>query len=118
MLRIRESKSPNPVSRKLDVAGSPPARSRLADGGMSVASSTSRASAPSMSTAALLLHDDEPTLALVRSLVESAGFQTGAVASAYRLQMIDSPAPPAFVVLGMTAIDDRDMDLVAYLRRR
>ncbi len=71
-----------------------------------------------MKTAALILHDDEPTLALVRGLAESAGFDPLPVSSVYKLVLDDTPVAPRFVVLGITAIDERDLEIVAVLRAR
>jgi signal transduction histidine kinase len=71
-----------------------------------------------MSSPALILHDDERTLSLVRGLLESAGYETASAASAYRLLSLETAEPPRLVLLGMTALDDRDVELVSILRRR
>jgi signal transduction histidine kinase len=71
-----------------------------------------------MSTASLLLHDDEPTLALVRGLLLSAGFESVAESSVYKVILSDAGPSPRLVVLGMTAVDERDMEIVPALRQR
>jgi signal transduction histidine kinase len=71
-----------------------------------------------MTTSALILHDDEPTLALARGLLDSAGFTPVPVSSVYRLLLDDGPADPRLVVLGVSAIDERDMEIIPVLRAR
>jgi signal transduction histidine kinase len=71
-----------------------------------------------MTTAALILHDDEPTLALARGLLESAGYAPSCVPSVYRLLLEDGPVSPRLVVLAVSAVDERDMEIVPVLRAR
>lgn len=71
-----------------------------------------------MSTASLILHDDEPTLALVRGLLLSAGFESVAESSVYKVVLSDGGPAPRLVVIGMTAVDERDMEIVPALRQR
>lgn len=68
--------------------------------------------------AAWVLHDDPPTTALVRSLLTSDGFDVTAAESPLRLLADPSPRPPSLVLVGLTAVDERDLELVAVLRRR
>lgn len=107
------------MSRILDAADGLGASARASDDGTDVADLPGRIlRRGTMKTAALILHDDEPTLALVRGLVESAGFEPLAVHSVYKLVLDDAPVAPRFVVLGVTAIDERDLEIVAVLRTR
>jgi signal transduction histidine kinase len=70
-----------------------------------------------MASVAMLLHDDEPTLALIRRVVEDAGFSVSVVQSAFKA--VTTGAPSArFVVLGVSAVDERDMEVVSALRSR
>jgi len=109
----------NPLSRKLDVSSRLPATAQGADPGMAIAPSGRRESASqTMTSSALILHDDESTLTLVRGLLESAGYESGAATSSYRLLGLEVAAPARLIVLGMTALEDRDVELVPLLRRR
>ena len=71
-----------------------------------------------MTSGALILHDDGPTLGLVRSVLESSGFEVAAASSSYRAVTADLGAPAHLVLLGMTAVEDRDLEIVPILRRR
>jgi len=68
--------------------------------------------------AAWVLHDDPPTTAMVRSLLTSEGFDVASVESPLRALADPAPRPPSLVLLGLTALDERDLELVAILRRR
>lgn len=65
-----------------------------------------------------MLHDDPPTTAMVRSLLAAEGYDVAAVESPLRALADPAPRPPALVLLGLTALDERDLELVAVLRRR
>ena len=71
-----------------------------------------------MQGSALILHDDEPTLALVRGILSSAGLDAVGATSIYKVILSDDPTPPHLVVLGLTAVDERDMEIVSVLRAR
>lgn len=67
--------------------------------------------------AAWVLHDDPPTLGMVRSLLASEGYEVTSVDSPFRA-LASVGATPSLVLLGLAAIDDRDLELVTILRRR
>jgi signal transduction histidine kinase len=71
-----------------------------------------------MTSAALILHDDEPTLVLLRNLLDTAGYQSGAATSPHRMLALDVETAPRLVLLGMAAVEDRDVEIVSLLRRR
>ncbi len=108
----------NPVSRNLNVASRLPEAGRGSAPGTDVADLSRRSLVPIMSSAALILHDDEQTSSLVRALLASAGYETASSPSAYRLLAAEIVAPPRLVLLGMSAVEDRDVELVSLLRRR
>lgn len=67
--------------------------------------------------AAWVLHDDPPTLGMIRSLLASEGYDVTSVDSPFRA-LASVGAAPSLVLLGLAAIDDRDLELVTILRRR
>lgn len=74
--------------------------------------------AASARLSAVVLHDAEPTLALVRSLLDAAGFDVLCTASALQLAVADGIERARLIVLGATAVDDRNVEVVSILRRR
>jgi signal transduction histidine kinase len=68
--------------------------------------------------AALVLHDSEPTIVLLRSLLEAAGFEVSSARSALQVAAADDVGAVRFVVLGLSAVDDRHVEVVSILRRR
>lgn len=67
---------------------------------------------------ALLLHDDPRTVALVRAIVSDEGFGVAAAETPFRLLEVAPEAVPDLVLLGLTCLEDRDLELVGVLRRR
>ncbi len=66
----------------------------------------------------LLLHDDIATREMVRAVLAADDADVVAVESAYRTLAAPPASPPDVVLLGLTAVDDRDVELVAILRRQ
>jgi len=71
-----------------------------------------------MTRIAHLLHDDGPSLDLAEAVLEAQGFRVHRATDAYRL--LGLPAEPAadLALVGITAVDERDVDVVALLRER
>jgi signal transduction histidine kinase len=67
---------------------------------------------------ALVLHDDARTVEMVRAVAGSEGFDVEVAETPWRL--VDAAAGPApdLLLLGLGEVDDRDVELVAILRRR
>jgi len=109
----------NFVSQNLDVGRLSTVDQRACPDGMPIAHSGRMNLAPApVTSASLILHDDEPTLAHLRSLLNSAGYETASAPTAYKLLSIDFSEPPQLVLLGMTSLDDRDVEVVTVLRKR
>lgn len=74
-----------------------------------------------MDPVAVVVHDDERMLALIASLLEAEGFVVRAVQGAYDVFAHADPSPAESVVLvllGLTAVDERDLELIGLLRHR
>ena len=67
---------------------------------------------------ALLLHDDPRVVALARALLGAEGFDVASAPSAFRLLEVDPDAAPDLLLLGIGGLDERDLEIVAALRRR
>jgi len=67
---------------------------------------------------ALVLHDDPRTVAVTRSVLVAEGFEVVAAESPYRLLEEVADRDPDLVLLGLAGLEDRDLELVAILRRR
>lgn len=66
---------------------------------------------------ALLLHDDEPLLALMESVLVAEGFEVDVARDAYRAMELPRGVSQ-LVVVALAALDERDLDLVGLLRER
>jgi signal transduction histidine kinase len=71
-----------------------------------------------MPRSALLLHDDDATLALLRDLLHAAGYVSVECKSVFQVLLAEEPRDPRLVVIGMTAVDQRDQEVVSSLRKR
>lgn len=71
-----------------------------------------------MPRSALILHDDAATLAMLRELLHPAGYESVECTSVFQVLLAEEPRDPRLVVVGMTAVDQRDLEVVASLRKR
>lgn len=67
---------------------------------------------------ALILHDDAATLAVLRDLLHAAGYASVECTSVFQVLLAEEPRDPRLVVVGMTAVDQRDLEVVSALRKR
>ena len=67
---------------------------------------------------ALILHDDAATLAMLRDLLHAAGYASVECTSVFQVLLAEEPRDPRLVVIGMTAVDQRDLEVVTSLRKR
>ena len=71
-----------------------------------------------MPRSALILHDAAATLAMLRDLLHAAGYASVECTSVFQVLLAEEPRDPRLVVVGMTAVDQRDLEVVASLRKR
>ncbi|MCG3135562.1 MAG: hypothetical protein HMLKMBBP_03280 [Planctomycetes bacterium] len=67
---------------------------------------------------AFVLHDDGATVAFVRGVLAAQGIDAASAETAFAAMGGAPGAEPALALVGMTAVDDRDLEVVAFLRRR
>jgi signal transduction histidine kinase len=73
---------------------------------------------PAPMRSALILHDDAATLAVLRDLLHAAGYASVECTSVFQVLLAEEPRDPRLVLLGMTAVDHRDLEVVSALRKR
>lgn len=71
-----------------------------------------------MTLSAVVLHADERMLAMIESLLGSAGFAVASTRDPFALLRGDPDSAPDLVLLGLAAVDERDLELVTLLRNR
>jgi len=71
-----------------------------------------------MTSLAIVLHDDQRQLALIESLLTEQGYAVRSVRGAYDVLTEELPDEVTLIVVGLTAVDERDLELVALLRER
>ena len=67
---------------------------------------------------AVVLHDDEHVLALVKGLLVPEAYDVRTTTSAFRAMELAAGFDADLVLLGLSAVDERDLELVTLLRER
>ncbi|MCE9635720.1 MAG: hypothetical protein K8T90_08450 [Planctomycetes bacterium] len=73
---------------------------------------------PTSGALVLALHDDARTIRFLRGVLEAEGFRFASAESPFRLLDVTTDAAPDLLLLGLSALDERDLELVGVLRRR
>lgn len=78
----------------------------------------SESTSPAPRDVAFVLHDDPATVALVRAVLGPCGFDVSAADTPFEAMSGAPGAEPALALVGMTAVEVRDLEVVRFLRRR